>query len=89
MKPKTFLTILCAQLVLLFLFGFGAGAPISLAQEEKTETQVEATAPKSITLTLTPEEAIYVTQLVGKQPTESGAFQLWAKLRSSIEEQSK
>ena len=65
---------------------------ISLAQDGKKEDATKVTAPapgKVITLTLTPEEAIYIIQLVGKQPTESGAFQLWAKLRSSIEEQSK
>jgi uncharacterized lipoprotein YehR (DUF1307 family) len=65
---------------------------ISLAQDGKKEDATKVTAPapgKVITLTLTQDEAIYVSQLIGKQPTESGTFQLWLKIRKSIEEQSK
>lgn len=34
---------------------------------------------------LTPDEIQYLTVLVGKQPTESGAFGLWMKLRNHLE----
>ena len=34
---------------------------------------------------LTNEEAQFITALVGKQPTESGAFNLWLKLRKQLE----
>jgi hypothetical protein len=57
---------------------------LCLAQEEETPAPKEQ---KTITLVLLPEEAVYITQLVGKQPTESGAFQLWTKLRASLDEQ--
>mgnify|MGYP003641035742 CR=1 FL=1 len=34
---------------------------------------------------LTHDEIQYLTALVGKQPTESGAFGLWMKLRHHLE----
>ena len=34
---------------------------------------------------LTTDEIQYLTALVGKQPTEAGAFGLWLKLRNHLE----
>jgi hypothetical protein len=55
------------------------------AKQSAKAGQITSQAAKTVTLEFTVEEAAYVAALLGRQPTESGAFNLWLKVRKQIE----